>query len=208
MAVTKTAGSEIAAPGETLNYTIVVTNLGPDAAEEAVLTDTTAAQLLDPEYAISGGAFQPWPGSLVLGTIAPGETRTILLRGTVSDLAAGSLANTARVTAVTPDPDPENNTSTAVIFISGPREQAVTDIIESVVLEEAALAHILNAEGEKLQRIIALPDSSADLLLQVDRSVRSMTIAVTMLETILSSKLALFADSLCGASASGDPTDE
>ena len=97
--------SSQAAPGETILYTIVVTNLGPDAAEEAVLTDATAAALLDPQFSINGGAFQPWPGMLALGTVAPGETRTILLRGTVSDTASGSLANTARVTALTPDPD-------------------------------------------------------------------------------------------------------
>ena len=30
------------------------------------------------------------------------------------------------------------------------RAQAVTDIIESVALEETALSHILNAEGEKI----------------------------------------------------------
>lgn len=103
---------------------------------------------------------------------------------------------------MTPDPDPENNTSTVVVFISGPREQAITDIIESVALEEAGLAHILNAEGEKLQRIIAMPDVSAEELLQVNKSVRSLTNAVTMLETILAGKLRLFGENLCNGSVS------
>ena len=30
--------------------------------------------------------------------------------------------------------------------------QAITDLIESIALEETTLSHILNAEGEKLQR--------------------------------------------------------
>lgn len=34
------------------------------------------------------------------------------------------------------------------------RAQAVTDIIESVALEETALSHILNAEGEKIQKMV------------------------------------------------------
>lgn len=41
------------------------------------------------------------------------------------------------------------------------REQAITDIIESVALEQAALSHILNAEGKKIQKILE-PCSDVD----------------------------------------------
>ena len=37
------------------------------------------------------------------------------------------------------------------------RDQAITDLIQSVALEETALSHILNAEGEKIQKMVALP---------------------------------------------------
>ena len=33
--------------------------------------------------------------------------------------------------------------------------QAVTDLLESIALEETALSHILNAEGEKIQKVLA-----------------------------------------------------
>ena len=55
------------------------------------------------------------------------------------------------------------------------REQAITDIIESVALEETALSHILNAEGEKIQKMVAMPD----------------------LESVLEMKLRLFTDCAC-----------
>ena len=45
------------------------------------------------------------------------------------------------------------------------REQAITDIIESVALEETALSHILNAEGEKIQKMVAMPDITPEMLL-------------------------------------------
>ena len=44
------------------------------------------------------------------------------------------------------------------------RSQAVTDIIESVALQETALSHILNAEGEKIQKMVALPDVTPEIL--------------------------------------------
>lgn len=36
------------------------------------------------------------------------------------------------------------------------RCQAITDIIESVALEQTALSHILNAEGEKIQKVLEI----------------------------------------------------
>lgn len=77
------------------------------------------------------------------------------------------------------------------------REQAITDIIESVALEETALSHILNAEGEKLQKVIALQGVSAEILLRTNKSVKAMVDAITRLEVILQSKLALFEDCIC-----------
>ena len=52
------------------------------------------------------------------------------------------------------------------------REQAITDLIQSVALEETALSHILNAEGEKLQKIMSFDDIAPDTVLMANRSVK------------------------------------
>ncbi|MEG1996800.1 MAG: hypothetical protein RR036_04740, partial [Oscillospiraceae bacterium] len=53
------------------------------------------------------------------------------------------------------------------------RDQAITDIIESVALEQTALSHILNAEGEKIQKIVAAATAPSDML-AVNKSVNCM----------------------------------
>ena len=77
---------------------------------------------------------------------------------------------------------------------TGTRDQAITDLIQSVALQEAALSHMLNAEGEKMQAIIAMPDATLEDLMNMNESVNKLVNAVTRLEMMFLSKLELFAD--------------
>lgn len=72
----------------------------------------------------------------------------------------------------------------------GPYDPAITDVIESVALQQTALAHILNAEGEKIQWILAHEVTSEDFL-AVNDSVTSTVNSITRLETILVNKLTM-----------------
>lgn len=76
------------------------------------------------------------------------------------------------------------------------REQAISDIIESVALQETGLSHILNAEGEKIQKVVAIATNPEELL-AVNKSVESMVNAVSRLELILQSKIELFSCVIC-----------
>lgn len=77
------------------------------------------------------------------------------------------------------------------------RCNAITDLIESVALQQAALAHILNAEGEKLQHVITSECATPEILLETNKSVRAMVDSVAKIEMILQYKLGLFEDCLC-----------
>ncbi len=79
---------------------------------------------------------------------------------------------------------------------AGTRCQAITDIITSVALEQTALSHIINAEGEKIQKIVRNAESAGEML-AVNKSVRSMVNAISRLEMVLQGKLELFEACLC-----------
>lgn len=68
------------------------------------------------------------------------------------------------------------------------RTQAITDLIESVALVQTALSHILNSEGEKIQKAVALNLTIAETL-AVNTSVQSMVETITILETVLKEKV-------------------
>ncbi|MEG2537738.1 MAG: hypothetical protein RSA45_07325 [Hydrogenoanaerobacterium sp.] len=69
-----------------------------------------------------------------------------------------------------------------------PPYNGCNDILESIALVEAAIAHILNAEGEKIQKAVAIASCTAELL-AVNEEVNRTIIYVTQLEQVLYSKL-------------------
>lgn len=67
---------------------------------------------------------------------------------------------------------------------------AASSLLQSIALEEAAISHILNAEGEKLQKAISLACEPKDLI-EVNKSVENMVDKITSLELVLKAKLDL-----------------
>lgn len=62
------------------------------------------------------------------------------------------------------------------------------EIMHSIALEEAGIAHILNAEGEKIQKAVACSNNIEELIC-VNESVKRTLTQVTLLEGMLYSKL-------------------
>ena len=74
------------------------------------------------------------------------------------------------------------------------REEALTMIIASIAMEELALSHILNAEGEKLQYILGTlpgtkPCACPQDVLAVNKSVSSLLDVVAQNQMLLKNKL-------------------
>ena len=82
-------------------------------------------------------------------------------------------------------------------------ENALANIIASIALEEAALAHIINAEGEKIQRVVGtfvpegettpmlplVPAPDAADMQAINTTVGDMMETISNIETSLHNKL-------------------
>jgi hypothetical protein len=84
-------------------------------------------------------------------------------------------------------------------------DESVADLIQSIALEEAALAHILNAEGEKLQKIVALTEDPEDLL-RFQKGLATVLQAVIKTEMLLQFKLEKVMDLIAGEGPLPTPT--
>ncbi len=110
------AGSDT--PGDSVTYTIVVTNNGPNPATGATVTDAFSGQFSSESWTCTGAACPAASGSgslsAVLLTLAPGAQVTFTVTATVATDATGTLSNTATVAAPAGvvDPNPANNTAT------------------------------------------------------------------------------------------------
>ncbi len=67
--------------------------------------------------------------------------------------------------------------------------EPVGDLLESIALQQAGLAHIINAEGEKIQTVLQMEQVSIADLLAVNRSVADVLTKVIKLEMVLEFKL-------------------
>ncbi len=67
------------------------------------------------------------------------------------------------------------------------KEESIADLLQSVALEEASLAHIINAEAEKIQE--SLREFCPEETLQIQESVREVFNKALKMQILLQFKL-------------------
>jgi len=113
LSITNTDSPDPVVVGDTLTYTIAVTNNGPETATNVVVTDTLPWSVsLVSAPACSGSG----PLTCAAGTLANGDTATITI--TVTPNSAGPIANSASASATETDPNTANNTATATTTVN------------------------------------------------------------------------------------------
>ena len=101
--------------GQTVSFTVTLTNTGPNDADDIEVSDLLPAGLTFAGAATTQGGYNPGTGLWSIGSLADGATATLTLMATANTLDPAT--NTATITnASLPDPDPDNNTASATII--------------------------------------------------------------------------------------------
>lgn len=122
--------------GSPLTYTVTLTNNGPSPATSVVLTDNLPASVTVLSVTGTVGTTSPATGtvSLDIATLASGASATLTI--VVRPNAAGTITDSASVTAAETDPNPANNTATTQTTVNAQADVAVafTNVVSSVPL--------------------------------------------------------------------------
>ncbi|MEF9939765.1 MAG: hypothetical protein RR768_06580 [Clostridium sp.] len=205
----KTAAPAVIHPGDDVTITVSVTN---NSSTDTV-NPVNFKDVLDPTLTfVSGsvtvdgnpnGPADPNVG-FSLGSMPPLTTHIVKFHATagtgaspVKNIASGSYpaftsANGDKVL---------NTVNSNPVFLRRPKynfRQASNDLAESIAYQQAALSHILNAEGEKIQAMLAQPNVTPAQLLEVNTSVEDMVDSISGLECVLKQKLKTVQNQLVG----------
>ncbi|MGX8832989.1 DUF7507 domain-containing protein [Amedibacillus sp. YH-ame6] len=201
LVLTKGSDKSISYIGDIIAYQISVKNTGNVAADNVVLTDllATGTSYVAGSLVVS----VPYSGTLasglsLTGAIPAGGTVTLSFKIKVNMIPnPNPILNKMTATyAYTVDPAaPDAISATAssnivsTIVFRYNFSQQISDLIESVALEQAALAAIAQAEGAKIQKMVVMDDVTTQELLCLNKSVSEMMDSLAMLEAVLKQKL-------------------
>lgn len=214
LAITKTSDKTSVLTGDVVTYMLTITNLGPAPAEQIpgqtsiLVKDNAPPELENLQYSMDNGAtWDTWTGVVELPTMAVGQIEIVYIQGTVGKsteeiIPKEIISNTATVSylfaeIVSLDTNMSNNTSTVDIRVRKhtSREDVINQIVSSIAMEELALSHVINAEGEKIQYIlgtlsgVSSPAASIDDVLKVNSSVRQTLKTILQNQMFLNNKL-------------------
>ena len=163
LAVNKTIDNGNPNPGDMVNFTITVTNNGPDAVGDISLTDILPPGITFTDATTTSGSYDSDTGVWTLGSldssanvIPEGTTATLTLTATVDADAMGTITNmTQNLMLIGEEANPTNNQGIAGIVISSltaptnpttPDNDINTDILPPEEEEEPELPNLENPE--------------------------------------------------------------
>jgi uncharacterized repeat protein (TIGR01451 family) len=146
-----TFGANVATvnPGGSIIYTLTVKNLGQDPAYSVdVQEDFPAFPALNPgSFTASQGIYNPATGHWDLASLEVGNTATLTFTVTAPNFA-GNLVNnaatsSARVASRAADPNPADNTASAVVQVLSPATVTATKSVSGSFVEGGAITYTI-----------------------------------------------------------------
>jgi uncharacterized repeat protein (TIGR01451 family) len=128
LSIAKSGAPSTLIPGQTIVYTLIVSNLGPSNATGVTAVDPLPAGLTF--VSSTAGTFNAATDTVTdsIGSLAAGATQTFTITATVGASATGSIVNTATVGGNEPDPNLTNNTSTVVTPVTPVSDLSIVKI--------------------------------------------------------------------------------
>ncbi|MGD9612700.1 MAG: SdrD B-like domain-containing protein, partial [Kiritimatiellia bacterium] len=134
VALAKTVEPPAAVEGQTVLYTVVITNPGPSEATGLLVSEPLTNGLVYVSHDVSQGAYASGSGLWTIGTLGVNAAATLRIQATVGGgTMDATITNRAAIVAADlPDPNLDNNVATAVLSVSSLTLTKISDVAVSV----------------------------------------------------------------------------
>ena len=156
LSVNKTVSDEYVTEGDSLDFTITVSNNGPDDATGVVINDVLPASVTHVSDT-SGGSYNPTTGNWALGDLANGASATLVITTTANAGAGGFAYDNFASSAALDQTDPisNNDESSAFFSIAVPPQTADLVVSKAANVDEASV-------GDQVTFTVAVSNDGPD----------------------------------------------
>ncbi|WP_291014777.1 hypothetical protein, partial [Hydrogenophaga sp.] len=168
LSLTKVSANPNVAVGQTVTFTLTISNAGPSPVTNTTFTDVVPANFTAVSIVSSTGATASVSGSTVNGTtsLASGGNASVVVRAVASSV--GNYTNTATVTPPlgTTDPTPTNNTGTQTGTIAALADVSTVISVTpngtpgSVITATVTFANAGPSTADSVTGTVVLPDGT------------------------------------------------
>ncbi|HWS90899.1 MAG TPA: S8 family serine peptidase [Pyrinomonadaceae bacterium] len=142
LGVTLSASASNANPGQSVTYTVTVTNAGEDTANNVVVNLAFSPAATVTSATPSSGVFNTATGVWNVAGLGKGGTATLTVTVTVPSVCGDLTATATIASADTADPNSVNNSATATLAV-GPAATAQFDQATYVVQEDSTAVNVV-----------------------------------------------------------------
>ena len=164
--------------GKIIKYEIVITNNGPSYARDIILTDIyNDSELTNMLYSLDGQSWTRYDASINIGTLANGQSKTILFEGFIKTTIRGNIVNKAIINSTTKLRENSTLEDDVTVNVKGDTTLDITKVVNTALVNPGDVIKYtvqITAGGLSDSLDVILTDKLSEIFFDVNKATYSI----------------------------------
>ena len=164
--------------GKIIKYEIVITNNGPSYARDIILTDIyNNSELTNMLYSLDGQSWTRYDASINIGTLANGQSKTILFEGFIKTTIRGNIINKAIINSTTKLRENSTLEDDVTVNVKGDTTLDITKVVNTALVNPGDVIKYtvqITAGGLSDSLDVILTDKLSEIFFDVNKATYSI----------------------------------